>query len=87
MAVSSGQLLIGTTAVAIDGVSTNPYRLFLHNHSTTKSVCIGGADVTIANGFPLDKEQYLEIVVSPNQQIYAVADSADNEFAWLRMDV
>jgi hypothetical protein len=87
MAVSSGQLLIGVTAIAIDGVSTNPYRMVLHNHSTTKAIFIGGPDVTIANGLPLEKEQYLELIISPNQQIYAVSDSAGHEFAWLRMDV
>ena len=87
MAISSGQLLVGATPSAIDGVSTNPYRLVIHNHSSTKTIFIGGPDVTIANGLPLEKEQYLDLIISPNQQLYVVSDSAGHEFAWLRMDV
>lgn len=87
MAVTSGQQTIGTTRVAIDGVFTNPYRLHVHNMDNTKKLFVGGGNVTIANGFTLQGLDSLEIIVSPNEQLYVVSESGDHPISWLRMDV
>jgi hypothetical protein len=87
MAVTSGQQVIGLTRTAIDGVYTNPYRLHLHNNDNTKKLFVGGSDVTIANGFALTGLTTLEIIVSPNEQIYVVSENGDHPVSWLRMDV
>lgn len=87
MAITSGQMTAGVTALAIDGVFTNPYRLVIHNHSNTKALFVGGPDVTIANGMPLEAEQYLEVIVAPNDQAWIVSDSGGHPVAWLRTDV
>jgi hypothetical protein len=87
MAVTSGQQTIGTTRVAIDGVSTNPYRLRVHNMSNTQNLFLGGSDVTANSGLELHSHESFEIIVSPNEQIYIVASSGNHEISWLRMDV
>jgi hypothetical protein len=87
MAVTSGQQVIGLTPVAIDGVSTNPYRLHFHNNDNTKKVFIGGSNVTVSNGMELDGHGMLEIIVSPSEQIYVVSESGNHTVSWLRMDV
>jgi hypothetical protein len=87
MGITSGQIIVGLTPVVVDGVSTNPYRLVIHNHSNTKALFLGNSNVTPTNGLPLHGEQYLEVIVSPNQQMYIVSDSGEHEVAWLRMDV
>lgn len=87
MAVSSGQISIGVTRVAIDGVSTNPYRLRIHNMSNTQNLFLGGGDVTASNGLELHSHESFEIIVSPNEQIFVVASSGNHDVSWLRMDV
>jgi len=85
--ISSGQQTVGLTAVAIDGVSTNPYRLHLHNNDNTKNLYVGNSNVTTSNGLKLDGGMILEFVVSPNSQLYVVSDSGSHQISWLRIDV
>jgi hypothetical protein len=85
--ISSGQQQIGLTRVAIDGVSTNPYRLHLHNNDNTKALFVGNSDVTISNGMKMDGGMVLEFIVSPNSQLYVVSDSGSHPISWLRIDV
>jgi hypothetical protein len=87
MAISSGQQVIGVTPVAIDGVSTNPYRLHLHNNDNTKALFVGNSDVTVANGMKMDGGAVLEFMISPNQQLHVVSDSGSHTISWLRIDV
>ncbi len=87
MAISSGQQVIGLTPVAIDGVSTNPYRLHLHNNDNTKALFIGNSNVTIANGMKMDGGAVLEFVISPNQQLHVVSETGTHTVSWLRIDV
>ena len=87
MAVTSGQLIIGQTRVAIDGVSVNPYRLHLHNNEATTALYLGGENVTVNNGLRLESKDSFEIIVSPNQQLFIVSTSNNHEVSWLRMDV
>lgn len=85
--ITSGQQTIGTTRVAIDGVSTNPYRLHLHNNENTKALFVGNSDVTISNGMKMDGGMILEFIISPNSQLYVISDSGSHLISWLRIDV
>jgi hypothetical protein len=87
MAISSGQQIIGVTPVSIDGVSTNPYRLHLHNNDNTKKLFVGNSNVTISNGMVMDGGVVLEFIVSPNQQLYCVSETGTHAISWLRIDV
>jgi hypothetical protein len=87
MAISSGQQVIGLTPIAIDGVSTNPYRLHLHNNDNTKALFVGNSSVTIANGMKMNGGEVLEFIISPNEQLYVVSDSGTHTISWLRIDV
>lgn len=85
--ISSGQQTVGLTPVAIDGVSTNPYRMHLHNNDNTKNLYVGNSNVTTANGLKLDGGMIVEFVISPNSQLYVVSDSGSHTISWLRIDV
>jgi hypothetical protein len=87
MAVSSGQIIVGQTRQPIDGVSTNPYRLHLHNNEGTTALYLGGENVTVENGLRLEARDSFEMIVSPNQQLFIVSTSNNHEVSWLRMDV
>jgi hypothetical protein len=43
--------------------------------------------VTASNGMELHSHESFEIIVSPNEQIFAVATSGNHDVSWLRMDV
>ena len=84
MAVSSGQTLVGTTATIIDGISTNPTRLHIHNMDNTKVLFVGNQDVTILNGLALQKLDTLELIVHPGESIYAISETGTHPVSWLR---
>ena len=87
MAITSGQIQVGLTAVAIDGVYTNPYHLHIHNNEQTKTLYVGGPNVTISNGLQLPGVDSLEVIIAPNDQLWVVSDSGTHLISWLRMDV
>jgi hypothetical protein len=87
MAVSSGQTVVGLTPIGIDGVSTNPYRLHLHNGDNTKNLFIGNATVSSTTGLKLMGNDHFEMIVSPNEQLFVVSEQGDHTISWLRMDV
>lgn len=84
MAVSSGQILVSTTATIIDGISTNPTRLHIHNMDNTKVLFIGNKDVTITTGLGLEKLDSLELIVHPGESIYAISETGTHLVSWLR---
>lgn len=87
MAVTSGQVTVGLTPIAIDGVSTNPYRLHVHSMDNTKKLFIGGPSVSTTTGMELQGLDSIDLVISPNEQIYIVSDQTGNRVSWLRIDV
>lgn len=82
--IASGQTSIGTAAVAIDGVSTNPSRITLQNLDNTDTMFIGGTAVSTTNGLGLLKLETLQIDLGPNEQLYAVSSKTGHSIAWLR---
>lgn len=85
--IITGQMTATTTATQIDGMSVSPARLYVHNMDTTKSLFIGGPDVTINNGFAIDKLSVQDFIVFPDQGLYVVSDNGGHLVSWMRMPV
>lgn len=84
MAISSGQTTIGLTATQIDGASTNPSRLHIHNNDQQQNLFIGGPDVTIANGLVLEKLDSIEFLLNAGEAVYGVSSQGGHVVSWLR---
>jgi len=88
MAFYSGQTSIGTAATVIDGVllnhyGGNPYKMHIKNNDNTDAVFLGGADVTVSNGYRLDKLEALDLVVTATDLLYAVSVKTGHVISWL----
>lgn len=86
MAITSGQMTIGTTPQQIDGLNTNYQNLIIQNDSNTTKLLIGGANVTIANGMKLSAGQTVQILVPPLESLWIVSDTENHAVSWLRWD-
>jgi hypothetical protein len=84
MAISSGQLTIGTTATIIDGTFNSNFRLIVHNNDNTDAVYIGGPDVTTANGLVVKKEESIQLEMNPLDSVYAVSGKAGHTISYLK---
>jgi len=88
VAFYSGQTSIGTAATVVDGVliggyAGNPYKMHIKNNDNTDAVFLGGVDVTISNGYKLDKLEALDLMVSPTDLLYGVSSKAGHVISWL----
>lgn len=84
MAVSSGQLTVGTVATIVDGTYNSNFRLVVHNNDNTDAVYLGGPDVTVSNGLALQKEQTIQLQMNPLESIYVVSGKAGHTVSYLR---
>lgn len=85
--ITNGRQIVGTTAVKIDGRSTKYSRLYIHNDDTTKELYIGGQDVTVNNGFIIEKLGQEEFDLPPLNDIYMVSSGANHSVSWIRVEV
>jgi len=85
MSITTGQLTIGTTAVQIDGNDVNPVTLKVHNLDATKQLFIGGANVTTANGYVLDKGEQLDFTLPAGQSVFIISSGNNHQIAWMRI--
>jgi hypothetical protein len=85
--IESGQVVVGTTPVQVDGLGVSPIRIYIHNESSTKSLHIGNGDVTIANGFAIDKSSVQDFLIFPGQSLFMVSESAGHAVSYLRIPV
>jgi hypothetical protein len=85
MAISSGQVTVGTTRVQIDGTSTSVYRLHIHNNDNQINLYLGGSDVTTSNGLILEKSDSTEIQVPPGDSVWVVSSSTSHLVSWLKV--
>jgi hypothetical protein len=84
MAINSGQLSVGTSATAIDGISTSPSRLHVHNNDNTADLFLGNGSVTTSNGLRLAKLDSIELIMNPGEALHAVSASGSHAISWLR---
>jgi hypothetical protein len=85
MRVSSGTVLVGITPLQIDGNSVQPCVLKIHNNESTKTLHAGNSNVTIANGYPIDKLSSIEVKLPPGESIFMVSESGSHSVSWLRI--
>lgn len=86
--ISSGQTTIGSaTPVQIDGASASASILHIANIANidnTKTMYLGGANVTTSTGLPLFKLERLTIDMQPGEQLFAISSDTGHTVAWLR---
>ena len=85
--ISTGQMIVGTSAIQIDGMNVSPMTMYVHNMDTTKNLFIGGSDVTISNGFAIDKSSVQSFTLFPNQGLYVVSENGSHLISWMRIPV
>lgn len=84
MAITSGQLSVGTVATIVDGTYNSNYRLILHNVDNTDAVFLGGPDVTISNGLALLKEETIQLEMNPLESVFVVSAKAGHLVSYLK---
>ena len=84
MALSSGNLTVGTTPTQIDGQSPNPSVLHVSNDDNTQAIYIGNETVTTVNGLRLEKLERITITLHPGEALYAVSEKTGHIMSFLR---
>lgn len=87
LAIESGRVTVGTTPVQIDGIGVSPFRLYIHNEDSTKSLFLGNGSVTIENGFAIDKSSVQDFLIFPGQSMWMVSESSNHLVSYLRVPV
>jgi len=85
--IESGRITVGTTPVQIDGVGVSPIRLYVHNEANDKTLYIGGSDVSILNGFGINKLETNDFLIFPNQSLWIVSETSGHTVSYLRIPV
>ena len=75
---------MGTSATIFDGLSTNPFRLHVHNNDNTSDLFLGNGSVTTATGLRLMKLDSIELTINPGEALYAVSASGSHQVSWLK---
>lgn len=83
--ITSGTQSVGTTRVAIDGIAAAPCRIQIRNNDQTKTLYLGGPDVTISNGLGIDKLTTVEFDVPAGEQMFMVSTENGHTVSWLRV--
>lgn len=83
--IASGSQTVGTTRVAIDGVVASPSHIHIRNNDSTKTLYIGGSNVTTSNGLPVDKLATIEFDLPAGEQLYMVSNEEGHSISWLRL--
>lgn len=85
MAVTSGAQTVGTTRVQIDGMSVQPSHIEIRNNDTTKTLYVGGSDLTVANGLPVDKLATMHFDLPPMTPVYMITSDGTVSVSWMRI--
>jgi len=86
VAITSGNITVGTVASLIDGTSVSNFRLLVHNNDNTDAVYLGGPNVTIANGLQLDKGIILQLEMNPLDSVYAVSGKTGHIISYMKQE-
>jgi hypothetical protein len=84
MAISSGQITVGTTAVQVDGTFNSMWRIHIHNNDNTDTLFIGGSDVTTSNGLQLPKLDSIELQMNAGDTVWVLSSKAGHAMSWLK---
>jgi hypothetical protein len=84
VAITTGQILVGTTPTQIDGTSNSNFKIHIHNLDNTDTLYIGNGDVTVSDGLGLPKLDSLELNCYPGESIWVVSPKAGHLVSWLK---
>ena len=85
MGLVSGRQTIGTAATAIDGTSSQPFTLIIHNDDNSADMFIGGPTVGTATGLHVNKLENIQLELKPGDQVFAVSSTATHTISWLKI--
>lgn len=84
MAITSGQLTVGTSPTLIDGLEVNPFRIHIHNSDNATNIYLGNENVTTSTGLALLSKDSIELVINPLEALYAVSSQSSHVLSWLK---
>lgn len=82
--ISAGQVTVGLTASAVDGVSNTESIITIHNNDNATGIWLGSESVTANNGLLLLKEQSYQFNLKPLEQIYAVSNKSGHVISFMK---
>lgn len=83
MAITTGQLSVGSSAVAVNVPNVNPLRVHIHNNDNTNNLLLGNGTLTVSNGMILPKLDSVELVLNPNEVLYLLASAGTIQASYL----
>lgn len=81
----TGQIATSATPQQIDGTSENPFRLIVHNSSSSDSIYLGNVDVTDTTGFDLHAKSTLTLELPPLSSLYVIGPAGNPVITWMRI--
>lgn len=84
--ITHGVLTVGTAPSRIDGRAAGSTLLMLHNVDNTDALYLGGEGVTINDGLALLKEETVQMVLHPLEQLFVVATKEGHKLSWIRQE-
>ena len=78
----SSQVSVSTTAVIIAPAANSYQNIYLHNLGGG-AIFIGGSNVTTSNGYKLDNNDKLSLIIGDVEALYGVAASGTHTLAVL----
>lgn len=84
MAITTGQMTVGTVASQIDGTSVSNFKLHIHNLDNRDTLFVGGPDVTINNGLGIQKLESIYLECYPLDAVWAVSPKAGHLISYLK---
>lgn len=73
MTIHFSQVSVGTAATSLGISYQMESTVSVHNMDNTDRVYVGGAGVTISNGFAMDKGQIVQFTIPAGDQLFAVS--------------
>ena len=83
MAIRSGQLAVGTTAVEIAETCVMPWRLEIKNLDNDDNLFVGGAGVTTSTGMRVAKLERISLQLAPLDKVSLVSTKAGHNVAYI----
>lgn len=87
MSVSTTRTAVGTAAVQIAGASNMPQYVWVQNadYAGTTEIYVGAANVTVATGLRVWRDQTIAYELAPNDSLFCIASAATGTAAVLRV--
>lgn len=83
--ITSGTQTVNATRVAIDGIAAAPHHIRVRNNDTTKTLFLGGPDLTAANGLPVAKLETIDFDLPAGEQLFMLSEGNSHSVSWLRI--